>query len=283
MIARDTGGRRRGSLRPWHLAPILPAILVVLVTVTLATAAPLVSPHSPTDQNLLYAEEPPGTVYPVGADHLGRDVLSRVIYGARVSVALAAGTALAAAAIGALVGSVAGYARGWADGAISVIVDMQLAFPPVLLAIAMVSALGPSLGNTAAVMVLTTWVVFARLIRGDVLSLREREFVTAAWVLGGSPWRVLFRHVLPQTQTALLVMLTLQLGRMIVLEATLSFLGLGVQPPEPSWGNLLADGRDYLASSWWIATVPGVAITLNVWAVNLVGDWLRDELDPRIG
>ena len=261
---------------------VLPALLVLAAVTLVAVAAPLLAPASPTAQNLMYGLEPPSWEYPLGTDHLGRDLLSRVIYGARVSMVVSTAAVLLSGGIGLVVGLVAGYFRGTVDVVASAIVDMQLSFPPVLLAIAIVSALGPNLLNTVLVMAVTSWVVYSRLIRAEVLSIREREYVQAATLIGASSARILTRHVFPQVVPSLLVLLTLQFGRMVVLEATLSFLGLGAQPPEPSWGSLLADSRDYIQTAWWVTFFPGIAISLTVWAINLAGDWLRDVLDPRL-
>ena len=272
-----------GSIRLSRRAlPVLPAVLVLAIMALVAVAAPLLAPASPTAQDLMYGLESPSRAFPLGSDHLGRDLLSRVIYGARVSLVVSTAAVLLSGLVGLLVGLVAGYFRGSVDVVSGAIVDMQLSFPPVLLAIAIVSALGPNLLNTVLVMAITSWVVYARLIRGEVLSIREREYVQAATLLGADSVRILTRHVFPQVVPSLLVLLTLQFGRMVVLEATLSFLGLGVQPPEPSWGSLLADSRDYIQTSWWVTFFPGIAISLTVWAINLVGDWLRDILDPRL-
>ena len=265
-----------------RLSPVLPAVLVLGAVTLAAVAAPLLAPASPTAQDLMYGLEPPGRDYPLGTDHLGRDLLSRVVYGARVSMVVSTAAVLLSAGVGLVVGLVAGYFRGTVDAVASAVIDMQLSFPPVLLAIAIVSALGPNLLNTVLVMAITSWVVYSRLIRGEVLSIREREYVQAAKLLGADSARVLTRHIFPQVVPSLLVLLTLQFGRMVVLEATLSFLGLGVQPPDPSLGSLLADSRDYIQTAWWVTFFPGIAISLTVWATNLVGDWLRDVLDPRL-
>lgn len=273
-----------GAVLPARAAGTRHAALVGLILIVgVALAAPLLVTVSPTAQDLMVSLEPPSRRHPFGTDHLGRDLLSRVIHGARVSMVVAITAALASGALGLLAGLAGGYFRGVADTLISALVDMQLSFPPILLAIAIVSALGPSLPNTILVLAITSWTTYARVIRAEALSLREREYVQAARVLGAGSGRLLARHLLPQVLPSMLVLLTLQLGRIVVLEATLSFLGLGVQPPEPSWGNLLADSRDYLTTAWWIALFPGLAITLTVWAVNLAGDWLRDSVDPRMG
>ncbi len=278
--ARPEGGRSIGLSR--RVLPVLPALLVLVAVTLVAIAAPLFAPASPTAQDLMYGLEPPGRAYPLGTDHLGRDLLSRVIYGARVSLVVSTAAVVLSGLVGLVVGLAAGYFRGATDAVASAVVDMQLSFPPVLLAIAIVSALGPNLLNTVLVMAITSWVVYARLIRGEVLSIREHEYVQAARLVGATSTRILLRHVLPQVVPSLLVLLTLQFGRMVVLEATLSFLGLGVQPPDPSLGSLLADSRDYIQTAWWITFFPGIAISLTVWAINLVGDWLRDVLDPRL-
>ena len=278
--ARARGGGTFPLLR--RLLPILPALLVLAVMMVVALAAPLLAPASSTAQDLMYGLEPPSREFPLGTDHLGRDLLSRVIYGARVSLVVSTAAVLLSGLVGLVVGLVAGYFRGAVDTVASAVVDMQLSFPPVLLAIAIVSALGPNLLNTVLVMAITSWVVYSRLIRGEVLSIREREYVQAARLIGADSTRILSHHVFPQVVPSLLVLLTLQFGRMVVLEATLSFLGLGVQPPDPSWGSLLADSRDYIQTAWWVTFFPGIAISLTVWAINLVGDWLRDVLDPRL-
>jgi peptide/nickel transport system permease protein len=176
----------------------------------------------------------------------------------------------------------AGYFGKWVDRILMRLADVQLSFPLMLLAVLIVAALGPSLPNLIMVLALTTWVRYARIVRGEVLSLREREFVLAARAAGASSTRIVLRHLLPNVMTAVLVVGTLELARVIILESALSFLGLGVQPPSPSWGRMLADGRAYLESAWWLATIPGLAILLTVLSVNLVGDWLRDHFDPRL-
>jgi peptide/nickel transport system permease protein len=180
-----------------------------------------------------------------------------------------------------MLGLIAGYFGGWYDRVLMRLVDIQLAFPLMLLALLVVAALGPSLHNLIAVLALTSWVRYARIVRGQVLTVRELEFVQAARALGASHLRILTRHILPNVLTPILVVATLELARTIVLEAGLSFLGLGIQPPSPSWGRMLADGRTYIASAWWIITLPGLALMLTVLGVNLLGDWLRDWLDPK--
>ena len=219
--------------------------------------------------------------HPFGTDQLGRDILSRIIAGSRVTLAIAGSAVLLGGLVGVLLGLMAGYFGGWWDRILMRLVDIQLAFPLMLLALLVVAALGPNFQNLIAVLALTSWVRYARIIRAQVLSVREREFVLAVIGMGAGHTRILLRHILPNVLTPALVVATLELARTIVLEAGLSFLGLGIQPPYPSWGRMLADGRTYIATAWWIITLPGLALMLTVLSVNLLGDWLRDWLDPR--
>jgi peptide/nickel transport system permease protein len=219
--------------------------------------------------------------HPLGTDQLGRDILSRIIAGSRVTLTIAGSAVILGGIVGVLLGLVAGYFGGWYDRVLMRLVDIQLAFPLMLLALLVVAALGPSLHNLIAVLALTSWIRYARIIRAQVLTVREREFVQAVKAMGAGHARLLLRHILPNVLTPALVVATLELARTIVLEAGLSFLGLGIQPPSPSWGRMLADGRTYIASAWWIITLPGLALMLTVLSVNLLGDWLRDWLDPR--
>lgn len=231
--------------------------------------------------------QPPGTrgphgVYWLGTDGLGRDSLSRLIYGARASLAVA-GTAVAVSgAAGLFVGLAGGYYGAWVGALLMRFVDVVLSVPFLLLAIAVVAALGPSLAHTIIVLGLTRWPRYARVAHAQTLAARSRDFVQAARALGGTDGRLMLRHVLPEVLPSAVVVATLEIGLMIVFEAALSFLGLGVQPPTPSWGSMLADGRAYIASAWWLATFPGLAIMVTVLGANLVGDAVRDHLDPRI-
>jgi peptide/nickel transport system permease protein len=274
---------RRRRVR-WPL--VLPAIPLAL-TVLAAVAAPWVAPRSPTAGNLGARLRPPfwqegGRLErPLGTDLLGRDVLSRLVWGARVSLLIAlAATALGAAA-GSLLGLVSGYFRSRIDRVVTKLIDVQLAFPFVLLAIAVIAVAGPSIPVLVAVLAIGSWVGHARIVRGLVLSLREREYVQAARGLGASTPRILFRHLVPEVLSVIVVLATFDVGRIIILESTLSFLGLGVQPPTPSWGSDLRDAAAYMRQAWWTATFPGLAIMIAVLALNLVGDALRDTLDPR--
>jgi peptide/nickel transport system permease protein len=253
-----------------------------------AVFAPQLAPWDPTKQMLLKRLRPPMwqerglREHPLGTDHLGRDILSRILHGGRISLGVGLTAVTLSALIGVTLGLLAGFFGGRADAFIMRIVDVFLAIPYILLAMGVVFALGPSLLNVILVMGATRWVQFARIVRADVLSIREREFVAGARARGNRPLRLLLRHVLPNALTPIIVVATLELAFMIIYESALSFLGLGVQPPTPTWGWMLSDGRNYVATAWWLATFPGLAIMLTVLAVNLLGDWLRDTLDPRL-
>ncbi len=253
-----------------------------------AVLAPQLAPWDPGRQMLLKRLRPPMwqerglREHPLGTDHLGRDILSRILYGGRISLGVGLTAVTLSALIGVTLGLLAGFFGGRADAFIMRVVDVFLAIPYILLAMGVVFALGPSLLNVVLVMGVTRWVQFARIVRADVLSIREREFVAGARARGNRPLRLLLHHVLPNALTPIIVVATLELAFMIIYESALSFLGLGVQPPTPTWGWMLADGRNYIATAWWLATFPGLAIMLTVLAVNLLGDWLRDTLDPRL-
>ena len=260
----------------------------VLLLGAVAMAAPWLAPHDPTRQSLrdrLAAptlEAPDGRARLLGTDHLGRDVLSRVIYGARVSLVVGLSAVVVGGALGATLGIAAGFRGGFADSVIMTLADAQLAFPFILLAIGIIAVLGPSFPTLIVVIGLSGWVSYARILRSQVLVLRSREFVDAIHALGGSAARVIARHILPNVLSSLVVIATLELARAIVLEATLSFLGLGIQPPTPSWGGMIHEGREYLDTAWWISTFPGVVLMLASLVVSRTGDWLRDLLDPTL-
>jgi peptide/nickel transport system permease protein len=264
-------------------------LVVVLLVVVMAVAAPLISPFDPIEQDLgdLRLKAPgfrdtAGHVHPLGTDHLGRDLLARVIYGARPALLVGFAAVAISGLIGMAAGLVSGYIGGRADDVLMRLADIQLAFPFILLAIAVIGVLGPSLTTIIVVIGVSSWVVYARIVRGAVLTLREREFVQAAQALGSGDLRVVIRHILPNALTPWLVVATLDMARVIVIESALSFLGLGVQPPAPTWGGMLADGRVYISTAWWLATFPGLAILVTVLGINLFGDGLRDTLDPRL-
>jgi len=260
---------------------------VVLVAVAVgAIAAPLLAPHDPLRQDLLLRLLPPGTVrdgaaYLLGTDSLGRDVLSRIIYGARISLTVALIAVGVAGVTGVLVGMLSAYYRGVVEAALMRLADVVLSVPFLLLAIATVAVLGPNFTNLILVLGLTRWPRYARVAYAQTLAVREQEFVQAEIALGAGDRRILLAHLLPNVLSPVIVIATIEVGLMIIFEAALSFLGLGVQPPAPSWGAMLSEGRDYLANAWWLATFPGLAIMLTVLSANLLGDWARDVLDPR--
>ena len=263
------------------------AVFVALLIVA-ALAAPLIAPADPIRQSLRGRLSAPtldgadGKAHLLGTDHLGRDVFSRVIYGARVSILVGFAAVVVGGLVGASLGLLAGFRGGWTDSVIMTLADAQLAFPFILLAIGIIAVLGPSFPTLIVVIGLSGWVTYARVLRSQVLVLRSREFVDAIHALGGSVARVIGRHVLPNVLSSLVVIATLELARAIVLEATLSFLGLGVQPPTPSWGGMVYEGREYLDTAWWISTAPGIVLMLTSIVVSRTGDWLRDLLDPTL-
>ena len=257
--------------------------LIVLVTLFLALAAPLVSPHDPLAQDSKIRLSPIGTPgHVLGTDGNGRDILSRLIYGSRTALLVATVPVLAAAAIGLLAGLVAGYRGGWIDAVLMRFADILFAFPAILLAIAIVAALGPRLLNAMMALAIVFIPAFARLVRASVLSLRERDFVVAARASGATPNRVLARHILVNALPPIVVFATLQTGQMIIFASALSFLGLGVQPPTPDWGSMANDGRNSMLVAPWVTTLPGIAIFAVSVGFNLLGDGLRDALDPTL-
>jgi len=262
--------------------------LILLGLVVTALLSPYVAPHNPIRERLIDRLLPPVWVedgewrYLLGTDHLGRDLVSRIIYGSRVSLVVGFAAVAIGGALGIALGVAAGFLGGQTDEVIMAVADMQLAFPTILFAIAIIAVLGPSFINLVIVIGISGWVTYARIARGQVLSVREKEFVEAIRAQGGSQWRIVWRHILPNILSPLIVVATLDLARTIILESTLSFLGLGIQPPTPSWGGMLSDGREYLLSAWWIATFPGVALMLTALSFNRLGDWVRDLTDPRL-
>jgi len=263
-------------------------LVIVLLNVVVALSASVLAPHDPLDQDVARRLLPPvwlaggGHDYLLGTDQLGRDILSRIIYGSRISLLIGLLSVVLSLPIGVGVGLLAGYFTGRLDDITMRIADVQLAFPFILLAITIAGVLGPSPRNVILILAVGGWVVYARLARGQALSLREKEFIEAARSLGGGSFRILFRHVLPNVVSPIIVVGTFGVAQMILLESSLSFLGLGVQPPTPSWGGMLNDGRPYITVAWWLTTFPGAAIMLTVLGINFVGDWLRDLLDPRL-
>jgi len=263
-------------------------LVVVAVVFGAAFGAPWLTAWDPTEQDITNRLKPPGSPDPsgrmhlLGTDHLGRDLLARVIFGARPALMVGFAAVAISGILGMVVGLLSGYFGGRTDDVFMRLADIQLAFPFILLAIAVIGVLGPSLPVIIVVIGVSSWVVYARVVRGSVLSLREREFVQAAQALGSGDGRILLHHILPNALTPWLVVATLDMARVIVIESALSFLGLGVQPPTPTWGGMLADGRVYISTAWWLATFPGLAILVTVLGINLFGDGLRDTLDPRL-
>ena len=276
--------RRRPRRVPWKL--IVPAIPVMLALLA-ALAAPWISPHSPVETDLAARLRPPvweeggSPARVLGSDRTGRDVLSRLLWGAQISLPIAMAATVLGAAVGSTLGLISGYYRGPIDGLVTKLIDVQLAFPFVLFAISVIAVAGPSFGVLVVVLAIGSWVGHARIMRGLALGLREREYVQAARALGAGGPRILLRHLLPNVLSVIVVLATFDVGRAIILEATLSFLGLGIQPPTPSWGSDLRDAAGYVQLAWWTATFPGLAIMVVVLGLNLLGDALRDWLDPR--
>ncbi|MDI3339953.1 MAG: ABC transporter permease [Sphaerobacter sp.] len=255
-------------------------LLLVALVLLMALAAPLIAPHDPYEQTVfrLYG---PSLYFPFGTDEFGRDVMSRVIYGARISLQVGLIAVAIALVIGGLLGLVAGYFGGWVDSVISRVLDIVFAFPDILLALALLAVLGPELHNVMIAIGIVYMPSFARIVRGPVLSAKHNEYVEASRVIGAGTLRTLFRHILPNVTAPLIVQTTIALSFAILSEAALSFLGLGAQPPTPSWGAMLSGGRRFVEIAPWTAIFPGLAIMIAVLGFNLLGDWLRDVLDPR--
>ena len=268
-------------------APVIPLAIIGLIIFT-ATFAPLLTPYSTTKPSLAERLTPPvwesegSWDHPLGTDALGRDMATRLMFGGRVSMLVAVLTLILGGGIGTVIGLFAGYYGGRLDSVLMRIADSTLAFPIILFAILLVVTLGASMANVVIAIALVLWARYARVIRGEVLALRERDFIARARVAGCSDLRILLVHLFPNTANTLLVLLTLQVGWVIIVEASLSFLGAGIPPPTPAWGAMVADGREYVDTAWWVSAFPGVAIMLTVIAFNLVGDWLRDALDPKL-
>lgn len=282
-IGRTTIGQRLARL---PIVPALPASIIA-VTCIMAIFSPWLAPYSPIEGNLdngLLATTWNGgtSAHLLGTDALGRDLLSRLIYGSRSSLSVALVAILVGGGVGIMLGMISGFFKGWADIVIMRITDVGLSMPTILLAIVLAAALGPSFFNVILVIALTLWPKYARLVRGEVLSLREQDFVALARIAGSSTMRIMLRHILPNAVPTIMVLATFQIAQVILLEASLSFLGVGIPPPTPSWGSMVSDGTSYLGSAWWISFFPGATIMLTVLAINLLGDWTRDKFDPRL-
>lgn len=261
---------------------------LLLILVLASLAAPLITPHQPHIQNVREKLAPPALQaggswsHPLGTDQLGRDVLSRILYGARTSLAIGLFATVTAAAIGIVLGIIAGYYGRSLDAVIMRVVDVQMAFPSILLALAIMVMLGPGLRNLVLVLAITSWEFFARLVRAEALSLRHRDFVEGGRAIGATDGWLIRHYIVPSLVGTISVVATLTVARTVIAESSLSFLGLGIQPPTPSWGGMLAEGRRYLAVAWWIATFPGLVLMMTVVGINLLGDALRDVLDPQL-
>lgn len=266
---------------------VILSLLVVLVLLACALLPHVIAPLDPYQQSLVRRLKPPSFLSGqgqnwLGTDQLGRDILSRIVYGTRVTLAISLAAVFIACTIGTVLGLVAGYRGGVIDALVLRAIDAQLAFPIILLVIAVTAALGASVPLLIFMMGIAAWPQIARIVRAEVLTVRELDFVQAARAIGASPGRILFRHIAPNVLSSVIVLATYELSRMILIEATLSFLGLGVQPPTPTWGAMISEGQKYISASWASSVFPGAAITLTILAINMLGDALRDVLDPRL-
>ena len=287
---------------PWYMVPlrllraifqvrrfpgVAMAILVFLLVIP-GIFAEWIAPHDPIKGSLALRLKPPmwekgGSItYPLGTDKVGRDVLSRIIYGARVSLRVSIEAIVVSGFIGTALGLISGYFGGKVDALIMRLVDISLGLPIILVALVFVAALGPSLTTVIALITILLWARYARQVRGETLSIKERDFIARARVAGASHFRIMFRYLLPNVVNTLIVLATLQVGFVIIFESSLSFLGAGIPRPTPAWGLMVADGRELIVTAWWISMFPGLAIMLTVLSFNLVGDWLRDHLDPKL-
>jgi ABC-type dipeptide/oligopeptide/nickel transport system permease subunit len=290
-LSRAEGARTRERSRAWRKLARNPAAfagaIVLLVVIGSALAAPWVAPHDHARQSLVRRFTPPAwapggnAAYLLGTDQVGRDILSRMIHGARISLLVGVSAVAVSLVVGVGLGLLSGFVGGRVDTVIMTVVDVTLSFPQLLLALAFVAALGPSLTTIIVVLGLTGWERYARVVRAEVLALREKDFVEAARAMGVGWARVLVRHVMPNTFSSIIVLSTLQVAQAILQEAALSFLGVGSGATYPTWGQMIALGRNFVTVAWWLPTFPGLAILLTVLAINLVGDRLRDALDPR--
>jgi peptide/nickel transport system permease protein len=276
------------ALRQVRRYPVVPLAILTFLLVIPAVLAPQVAPYDPLKGSLSKRLIPPawqagGSMdHPLGTDKLGRDMLSRIIHGARVSLAVSLVAIFVGGTIGTVLGLVSGYFGGWVDSLLMRLVDISLSFPTILMALVLVAAVGPSFGTVIAVVVVFLWARYARLVRGETLSIKQRDFIARARVAGASHTRIMARYIFPNVVNSLVVLATLQVGYVILLESALSFLGAGLPRPTPAWGLMIADGRELIVTAWWVSMFPGLAIMLTVLALNLLGDWLRDHLDPKL-
>ncbi|MBW8444244.1 MAG: ABC transporter permease [Arenimonas sp.] len=265
----------------------LASAVLVLIFVLMAIFAPWIAPHDPNETDLFRRLQPPAWMpggewgYLLGCDGLGRDILSRIIYGSRISIFIGTAVILVATTIGIIAGLAAGYLRGWVDIAISRLVDILLGFPYLIFAIGLMAMMGPGLFNIILALAYKEWVIPCRVVRGETLAVRELEYVEAARAIGASRFHIMLREIMPNILSPVIVVSTIRMADVIILEASLSFLGLGVQPPTASWGSMVADGRAFILEAWWVSTFPGLAILLLVLVINVASQGLRDAFDPR--
>jgi peptide/nickel transport system permease protein len=268
--------------------PVIALAILLFLVVVPAIFAPWVAPHEPFQGNLSSRLTPPvwqagGTMeHILGTDKLGRDMLSRIIYGARISLAVSLIAIFVGGIIGTALGLISGYFGGMTDAVIMRLVDISLALPTILLALVLVAAVGPSFGTVVTVLVVLLWARYARLVRGETLAIKELDFIARARVAGASATRIMFKYILPNVVNSLIVLATLQVGYVILFESSLSFLGAGLPRAQPAWGVMVSDGRELIVTAWWVSMFPGLAIMLTVLSLNLLGDWLRDHLDPKL-
>jgi peptide/nickel transport system permease protein len=282
--AAGMGRRRRWQMLRVlvHNRASLVGLLIIVVMILLGLAANWIAPYAPSQIHIRDKVHAPSSTYWLGTDQFGRDILSRLLYGTRISLTLSVVGVVLATLVGTLIGAIAGFGQRWIDELLMRIMDVLMAFPYIVLAIALIAVVGPSLQNIMLVVAFTRVPQFARLARSSVLGLKHAEYVVAARTVGLPDWRILLRHVLPNIVTPIVVLGSLSMATAILTESSLSFLGLGVQPPTASWGTMIGDGRNYVGDGFWISTVPGIAISLTILGFNLLGDGLRDALDPRL-
>jgi len=271
------------AMRHFVFNPLsLLGVLFILILVFTGVLAPVLAPHDPVEISPDRRLTPPGSDNWLGTDEVGRDILSRIIHGARISLQIGVAIVFVAAVIGLIIGLISGYFGGVLDQTLMRFTDMFMSFPTLILAIAMTAALGPSLFNAVLAMIIVWWPIYARLIRGEVLAVKEKEYIRAIRALGARPFKIIFFHVLPNTIDVVVIRASIDFGNAVMFCAALSFIGLGAQPPQPEWGAMVTTGRDYLRDAWWLVTFPGLAIFLTVMGFNLFGDSLRDFLDPKL-
>lgn len=268
-------------------APRVP-VIIIFILIVVAIFAGWISPHSPLKGSLGFRLMPPAWMdggnssYLLGTDRFGRDILSRLFFGARVSMTVASLAICMTATLGTAIGLISGYKGGLVDVVLMRLADLFLAFPHILIALLLAVVFGPSFQNVIIIVLIVYWPIFARQVRGESLAIKQMDYVIVARSLGVSPWKIMWRHIFPNILPSLLVVATYQVGDVIILEATLAFLGVGIPPPNPSWGVMISEGRDFLEKAWWMTLFPGIGLGLTVFSLNMLGDWVRDRLDPKL-